>query len=57
MYAKAMGQNLQNLIRRHSESLLRFGDHPVAQAVHKTLALKNPLLLEFDNTMTRISGG
>lgn len=57
VYARAMGQNLQSLVRRHSESLLQFGDHPVAQAVKRTLLLKNPLLLEFDNSMTRIGGG
>lgn len=57
VYSKAMAQNLQRLIRRHSSALSGFTGHPISQAVHDALALKSPTLVQFDDTVTRLAGG
>lgn len=57
IYAKALGGNLLNLLKRHVNSLLVDPEHPVAKAVPSALALDNPTLEKFDDTFTRFAGG
>ncbi|GBE81054.1 AB-hydrolase YheT [Sparassis latifolia] len=57
VYSKAMGTNLQKLVKRHEASLSKFSDHPVGKAVPKVLSLKTPALIDFDENMTRLAGG
>lgn len=57
IYAKGMGGNLLNLIKRHAKSLSVDPEHRVAKAIPLTLNLKNPTLEKFDDTFTRVAGG
>ncbi|KAJ7678864.1 Alpha/Beta hydrolase protein [Mycena polygramma] len=58
VYLRGMGRNVHTLIRHHYKALA--GDkpeHPVAAAVHRFLAVKNPTIADFDDTYTRFVGG
>ena len=57
IYSKGMGGNLLRLVRRHAKSLTADSEHMVAKAASLTLALKNPTLEKFDDTLTRVAGG
>ncbi|KAJ7632595.1 Alpha/Beta hydrolase protein [Roridomyces roridus] len=57
IYSRAMGQNLVNLVRRNLDGLAKFPDHMIAEHISAVLTLKNPLMEEFDDTMTRVAGG
>ena len=52
-----MGGNLLRLVRRHAKSLTADSEHMVAKAASLALALKNPTLEKFDDTLTRVAGG
>ncbi|KAJ7170738.1 Alpha/Beta hydrolase protein [Mycena crocata] len=56
--AKSTVSNVLALIRHHYKPLaLDKPDHPVAEAVHRFLAVKNPTIADFDDTFTRFVGG
>ncbi|KZT05358.1 AB-hydrolase YheT [Laetiporus sulphureus 93-53] len=57
VYSSALGSNLQGIVKRHADSLSKFKDHPVGQAVAPCVALKSPTMEMFDNTFNRIAGG
>jgi len=57
VYSKAMGRNLQSVLRLHEKELAKFEDHPVAAVLDEMLAINNPYMFEFDNTITRLIGG
>lgn len=57
IYSKALGSNLQAIVRQHAAALSTPPSHPVAQVVAPTLALLSPTLEAFDNTFNRIAGG
>ncbi|KAJ6531850.1 AB-hydrolase YheT [Mycena capillaripes] len=58
IYLRGMGSNVLALIRHHYKPLaLDKPDHPVAAAVHRFLAVKNPTIADFDDTFTRFVGG
>ncbi|TFY69288.1 hypothetical protein EVJ58_g498 [Rhodofomes roseus] len=57
VYSKALGSNLQAIVKQHAAGLTTLPSHPVAQAVAPTLALRSPALKTFDETFTRIAGG
>ncbi|KAJ7104090.1 Alpha/Beta hydrolase protein [Mycena belliarum] len=58
LYLRGMGFNVHALIRHHFKSLaLDKPEHPVAAAVHRFLAVKNPTIADFDDTFTRFVGG
>lgn len=52
-----MGGNLQNLLRKHIDSLTADPTHYVAIAAKSAVALSNPTLADFDQEFTRIAGG
>ncbi|KAJ6609264.1 Alpha/Beta hydrolase protein [Mycena sp. CBHHK59/15] len=58
VYLRGMGSNVLALIRHHYKPLaLDNPDHPVAAAIHRFLAVKNPTIADFDDTFTRFVGG
>ncbi|KAJ8520423.1 hypothetical protein ONZ45_g2789 [Pleurotus djamor] len=57
VYAKGMGTNLLNLLKKHVIALSKDPDHRVAKALVNALELKSPTMEEFDNTFTRVAGG
>ncbi|TFY51921.1 hypothetical protein EVJ58_g10305 [Rhodofomes roseus] len=57
VYSKALGSNLQAIVKQHAAGLTTLPSHPVAQAVAPTLALRSPTLETFDETFNRIAGG
>ncbi|KAJ7019912.1 Alpha/Beta hydrolase protein [Mycena alexandri] len=58
VYLKGMGSNVRALIKHHYKPLaLEKPDHPIAAAVHRFLAVKNPTIADFDDTLTRFVGG
>ncbi|KAJ7650200.1 AB-hydrolase YheT [Roridomyces roridus] len=58
LYLRRMGSNVRALIRHHYRALaLVKPEHPVAAAVHRFLAVKNPTIADFDDTFTRFVGG
>ncbi|KAL0946923.1 hypothetical protein HGRIS_013084 [Hohenbuehelia grisea] len=57
VYAKGMGSNLLNLLKKHSAPLSRDPEHHVARALVRAMSLKSPTLEEFDNTFTCVAGG
>ena len=57
VYSKAMGRNLQSVLRRHGEALGKFEDHPIAGVLDETLGMSKLYMFEFDNTITRLVGG
>ncbi|KAH9834040.1 AB-hydrolase YheT [Rhodofomes roseus] len=57
VYSKALGSNLQAIVKQHAAGLSTPPSHPVAQAVAPTLALRSPTLETFDETFNRIAGG
>jgi predicted alpha/beta-fold hydrolase len=52
-----MGGNLQNLLRKHIESLTGDPTHHVAIAAKTAVGLNKPTLEDFDQEFTRIAGG
>ena len=57
VYSRALGSNLQAIVRQHAAALSIPPSHPVAQAVAPTLALRSPTLEAFDDSFNRIAGG
>ncbi|CCL99224.1 uncharacterized protein FIBRA_01239 [Fibroporia radiculosa] len=57
IYSKALGTNLQSVIKGHAASLRQFPGHPVEQALEPCLALSSPTMEMFDNTFNCIAGG
>ncbi|KAJ7494803.1 Alpha/Beta hydrolase protein [Mycena galericulata] len=58
LYLRGMGRNVLALIRHHYRALaLDKPEHPLAAAVHRFLAVKNPTIADFDDTVTRFVGG
>lgn len=57
VYSKGMGSNLQRLLARNMEPLIKDPSTLIAQRVTATLALKRPRLDEFDHSFTRYVGG
>ncbi|KAF7440481.1 hypothetical protein PC9H_000826 [Pleurotus ostreatus] len=57
IYARGMGSNLLNLLKKHIQPLSKDPEHRVAKALITALELNNPTMEEFDNTFTRIAGG
>jgi len=57
VYAKGMGGNLQNVLKRNAKALSKDPDTLMAKRVTATLALKNPTLYEWDHSITRFVGG
>ena len=57
VYSKAMGRNLQSVLKRHGEALAKFEDHPVAAVLDEVLGMSSPYMFEFDNTITKLIGG
>ncbi|KAF9653105.1 AB-hydrolase YheT [Thelephora ganbajun] len=57
IYSKAMGRNLQSVLRRHGEALAKFEDHPIAAVLEEMLGMSSPYMFEFDNTITKLVGG
>ena len=52
-----MGRNLQSVLRLHGDALAKFEDHPLAAALDGMLAMSNPYMFEFDDTITKLIGG
>jgi len=52
-----MGRNLQSVLRLHEKEFAKFEDHPVAGVLDEMLAISNPYMSQFDNTITRLIGG
>lgn len=52
MYLKALGRNLQRIVKINQTALTQNPDHAMASIVPKTLALNNPTLDLFDSTFT-----
>ncbi|KAF8636529.1 hypothetical protein AX17_003342 [Amanita inopinata Kibby_2008] len=57
VYAKGMGTNLLNVVKKNLKGLTSDPNHIVAKAVTTVLTLKDPTLDEFDSKFTRIAGG
>ena len=57
VYSKAMGRNLQSVLRRHGEALAKFEDHPIAAVLDETLGMSSLYMFEFDNAITKLVGG
>ncbi|KZT05786.1 AB-hydrolase YheT [Laetiporus sulphureus 93-53] len=57
VYSATMGQSLQNIIRENASRLRTFTDHPISDALPKTLALRRPTMRQFDEHMMRFIGG
>jgi predicted alpha/beta-fold hydrolase len=57
MYQKALGGNLQRLLKRHAKFLLLDPDHYISKAVPDIIAHKNPTLIQFDEAFTKVAGG
>ncbi|KAH9944761.1 AB-hydrolase YheT [Amylocystis lapponica] len=57
VYARGMGQNLVKLIKRHAHIASAFPAHPFSAALPRALAMRSPVLEDFDNAVTRIGGG
>jgi uncharacterized protein len=57
VYARGMGGNLLNLVKRHAAEFVKWPDHRVAQALPIALALKSPTLGKWDDTFTKLAGG
>lgn len=57
IYSKAMGRNLQSVLRRNRAALAQFEDHPIAAALDEMLNMSSPYMFEFDNTITKLIGG
>ncbi|RXW24113.1 hypothetical protein EST38_g1711 [Candolleomyces aberdarensis] len=57
IYSKGMGGNLQNLLKKHIDSLTGDPTHHVAIAAKTAVGLSNPTLADFDQEFTRIAGG
>ncbi|KAJ6632140.1 Alpha/Beta hydrolase protein [Mycena sp. CBHHK59/15] len=57
VWARGMGTNWLNLLKRHEKALRKYPDHPISRALPSSLALRYPTLAEFDSTFTRRVGG
>ena len=57
VYSKAMGRNLQSVLRRNEEAFAKFEDHPIATVLNEMLDMSGPYMFEFDNTITKLVGG
>lgn len=58
MYLGGMGRNVLTLIKHNIKPLaLDQPEHPLAKAVQRFLTLKNPTVTDFDDTVTRVTGG
>ncbi|KAK0459701.1 Alpha/Beta hydrolase protein [Desarmillaria tabescens] len=57
VYAKGLGTNLLNLVKRHQTALLAKPNDRILEAMAAVLALKNPTLRDFDHAFSRIASG
>lgn len=57
VYAKALGTNLLNLVKRHQNALVAKPSGRILEAMAAVLALKNPTLRDFDHHFSRIASG
>ena len=57
VYSRGMGQNLVNILRRHTSSLIRDPNLAIAEAATLASALSWPTIDTFDQIFTRIGGG
>ena len=57
VYSRGMGQNLVNILRKHTSSLTRDPNLAVAEAATSACALSWPTVETFDQVFTRIGGG
>ncbi|KAF8136337.1 AB-hydrolase YheT [Boletus edulis] len=57
VYSRGMGQNLVNILKKHTSTLTRDPNHPVAEAATLACALSWPTIDTFDQVFTRIGGG
>ncbi|RDB26320.1 hypothetical protein Hypma_006635 [Hypsizygus marmoreus] len=56
IWARGMGTNLLKIVKLHQETLRTDAEHPIAQVLPSTLALRYPTLPEFDSTFTKNAG-
>ncbi|KAG8217497.1 Alpha/Beta hydrolase protein [Butyriboletus roseoflavus] len=57
VYSRGMGQNLVNILRRHTSSLTCDTNLAIAEAATLACALSSPTIDTFDQVFTRIGGG
>ncbi|KAF9011214.1 Alpha/Beta hydrolase protein [Cyathus striatus] len=57
LYARGMGRNLQALVRKYEKVFRKYPDNPIYKELDATLALRMPMLHEFDDTFSRKVGG
>ncbi|KAJ6524296.1 AB-hydrolase YheT [Mycena vulgaris] len=57
LWARGMGINLRNVLRRNEAALRTFHDHPLSAALPAALALRYPTLSFFDSTFSSRVGG
>ncbi|KAI8998729.1 AB-hydrolase YheT [Trametes punicea] len=57
VYSRAMAQNLKKVVTRHLKALSKFPDSLAWQAAKAVLTRKSLLLIDFDDTVTRVCGG
>ncbi|KAJ6615184.1 AB-hydrolase YheT [Mycena sp. CBHHK59/15] len=57
IWARGMGTNLRNVLRRNEGALRAFQDHPLGTALPSALALRHPTLSFFDSTFSSRVGG
>jgi uncharacterized protein len=57
VYSKSLGTNLKNLITRHHDSIQKFPDTRLAQALPAVLSQSRLTLIQFDNLITVDFGG
>ena len=57
VYSRGMGQNLVNILRKHTSSLTRDPSLAITEATNLACALSWPTIDTFDQVFTRIGGG